>query len=218
MDNNDRMLTSGEACKFLHICRNTLLEWESEGLITSTKTMGGHRRYLKSDLMRLIGHSMFKKPRKITIGYCRVSSIGQREDLERQEVVVSRFCEVNGYRYKIIKDIGSGLNYNKKGLRNLITEICEGEVERVVINYKDRLVRFGYELIEQICEINDVELVIINETKDISKEKELVEDILAIITVFSSKLYGNRSHRNKRIIEENRKLFNIDDKVEKKKS
>ena len=141
----------------------------------------------------------------MTIGYCRVSSAGQKDDLIRQEQVVTNYCEQNGYKFKIIKDIGSGINYSKKGLQELIRLICNGDIERIVISYKDRLVIFGYELIE---------IEIINSTTEESNETEMVKDVLSIITVFSSKLYGKRSHKNKNIVEANKRLFYIEKKEE----
>lgn len=95
--------------------------------------------------------------------------------------------------------------------------ICNGRVNRIVINYKDRLVRFGFELIEHICEIYDVDIIILNQTDEISFEEELVDDVLSIITVYSSKLYGKRSHKNKKIIETNKQLFQLkEDKTNEK--
>lgn len=95
--------------------------------------------------------------------------------------------------------MGSGLKYNKKGLMELIELICSNEIERIVLNYKDRLIRFGYELIEEFCKYHGVKIEIINFTEDKTYEEELVEDVLSIITVFSSKLYGSRSHKKREI-------------------
>jgi len=207
MNQNVKLLTVGEACQLLHVTKPTLYKWEKDGRIQTLRTEGGHRRYNKTDLLKLVGIFQQKLVKKVTIGYCRVSTGGQKDDLQRQVDVVSTYCIANGYNFKIIKDIGSGINYTKKGLKELIYMICNNEVDRIVINYKDRLIRFGYELIEQLCEIYDVEIEIINSTDDISYEEELTQDVLSIITVFSSKLYGSRSHKNKQIIETNTQLF-----------
>ena len=99
----------------------------------------------------------------------------------------------------VIKDIGSGLNYNKKGLNELITLICSKKINRIVINYKDKLLRFGYDMLEQVCRHNNVKIEIINHTEDKTYEEELVEDVLSVVTVFSSRLYGSRSHKSKKI-------------------
>lgn len=96
------------------------------------------------------------------------------------------YCLSKGYQYKIIEDIGSGLNYNKKGLNELINHIYNKDISKIVINYKDRLLRFGYEIIENFCKLNGIEIEIVNFTENKSYEEELVEDVLSIITVYSS--------------------------------
>lgn len=199
------MLSIKEASEFLGVSMDTLRRWERTGKITSFRTEGGHRRYEKKDLIK------FKKddsvePR-ITIAYCRVSSSDQKEDLQRQIQNVSQYCIANGYQFQVISDLGSGLNYNKKGLRELMELICSNQIERIVVNDKDRLIRFGFELIEQLCSIYHVRIEVINLTEDKTYEEELVEDVLSVITVFSAKLYGSRSHKSKKIIATNQALL-----------
>jgi putative resolvase len=120
---------------------------------------------------------------------------------------VKKYCIANGYQFRIISDLGSGLNYKRKGLKELLELIITRQIERIVLNYKDRLVRFGYELFEEICNLNNIELEVINHTEDKTYEEELVEDVLSIITVFSAKLYGSRSHKTKKIKEMAGTLF-----------
>lgn len=125
------------------------------------------------------------------------------EALTRQVENVRTYLLAKGYKFKIISDIGSGINYNKKGLNELIEMILNDEAERVVILYKDRLVRFGFELIEKICNYKNVEVDIIDTTeKTEEQEVEAVEDFIQIITVFSRKLQGKRAKRTKEIIKE----------------
>ena len=202
-------MSISKAAEYLNVAKSTLRNWEAEGLITPLRTASNQRRYTKEMLDEVLqGNVKASKPKKLlTIGYCRVSSGHQKVDLQRQKDVVSRYCEVNGYQFKIIQDVGSGLNYKKKGLTELINMICKKQCERVVVNYQDRLVRFGFEMIETICQANDVELVVINQTDNVDPNSELVEDVLSIITVFSAKLYGKRSHQNARVIQESKKLF-----------
>ena len=211
MNNEVELLSLKQACQLLHVSKSTLYNWENAGKIEPLRTEGGHRRYKKKELLKLVGACEQKCLKKVTIGYCRVSTNDQKEDLDRQIDVISQYCIANGYRFKIITDIGSGINYNKKGLKEIIRAICNYEVERIVINYKDRLIHFGFELIEQLCEQFDVEIEIINNTETVSYEEELVQDVLSIITVFSSKLYGSRSYKNKKIIQANKKLFGEED-------
>lgn len=150
-----------------------------------------------------------KEDKREIIGYCRVSTSSQREDLERQVSNVESYCYAKGYSFSIIKDLGSGLNYNKKGLNELLDKIMNDEVKLIVINYKDRLLRYGFELVEKICKKHNVEIEIINTTDDIPFQEELVNDVLEIITVYSAKLYGSRSHKNKKNLEECKKMFNL---------
>ena len=197
-------LSIHEASKLIGVAVSTMRRWESEGRLIPERTEGGHRRY---DRDALLNYKYHKENVKLTVGYCRVSSSDQREDLSRQVKTVSDYCAAKGYQFKIIQDLGSGLNYNKKGLKELIELICHKEIEKVVINYKDRLIRFGYEIIEQLCFINDVDIEIINYSEDKNHEEELVEDVLSVITVFSARLYGSGSHKTKKITETNKKLF-----------
>ena len=113
----------------------------------------------------------------------------------------AKYAYSKGYQFEIISDIGSGINYNKKGLKTLIYKINNKEVSKIVILYKDRLVRFGYEIISYLCELNGIEIEIVDNTS-ISKKQELTEDLIQIITVFASKLYGSRSKKTKKLLEE----------------
>ena len=197
-------LSIQEASKIVGVAISTMRRWEREGRLIPERTKGNHRRYEKEALLNFKYH---KENIKLTVGYCRVSSSDQKEDLTRQIRTVSDFCAAKGYQFKIIQDLGSGLNYNKKGLKEIIELICHKEIDRIVINYKDRLIRFGYEIIEQLCLINDIELEIINHSEDKNYEEDLVEDVLSVITVFSARLYGSRSHKAKNIVDINKKLY-----------
>ena len=193
------MYSINEAAQLLGVHQVTLRRWEKEGKIKPTKTTGGHRRYSIEELNRL--RKVSPKEGKITIGYCRVSSSDQKGDLARQVDNVSSFCTAKGYSFRIIEDLGSGLNYNKKGLKELIALIQTNKVERIVINYKDRLIRFGFEIIEQMCEFHNVEIEIINHTSDKTYEEELVEDMMSTIASFSNCLYKDESHKQKKLKE-----------------
>ena len=201
------MLSIKEASEFLGVSMDTLRRWERAGKIQSIRTKGGHRRYEKKELIKLKMYASSCCEDKITIAYCRVSSSDQKEDLQRQIENVSNYCIAKGYQFRVISDLGSGLNYQKKGLKELIELICSNSIERIVVNYKDRLIRFGFELIEQLCSIYHVKIEVINLTEDKTYEEELVEDVLSVITVFSAKLYGSRSHKTKKIIDANKQLL-----------
>jgi excisionase family DNA binding protein len=190
------LLSIQEAADLLGVSTNTLRRWETEGKITSERTVGGHRRYQVSDLLN------HKSDGSLTIAYARVSSRDQKTDLERQIMMLEVYCTSHGWSYEIISDLGSGMNYRKKGLIKLLKLITTYQVERLILSHKDRLLRFGAELIFSLCEQFGVEVVIINGSEDSTFEEDLANDVLEIITVFSARLYGSRSHKNKQIVQE----------------
>jgi predicted site-specific integrase-resolvase len=192
-------ISIGKAATELGVTRETLRRWEAAGKITSERTPKGHRRYDLSQLQGISPKKNFEEKR--TIAYARVSSHDQKNDLARQVVVLESYCASHGWKFEVLQDLGSGLNYSKKGLRRLIKEICSGSVQRLVIAHKDRLLRFGAELIFSLCEQFGTEVVILNSSEDSSFEDDLVQDVLEIITVFSARLYGARSRKNKKLVE-----------------
>ena len=149
--------------------------------------------------------------RKI-IGYCRVSSNKQKDDLQRQIENMQLYLTAQGKPFEIISDIGSGINYKKKGLRELIKLISQNKVDKVVVLYKDRLLRFGYELVEYIASLYNCEIEIIDNTEK-SEQQELVEDLVQIITVFSCKLQGKRANKARKLVKELVERGDEDDKV-----
>ena len=186
--------------KLINVTPQTLRNWEKNGkLIPNHRSKGGHRFYDEGQLNGLL-NIHFNKEKKV-IGYCRVSSKKQTDDLERQIETVKTYLLAQGKKFEIISDIGSGINYNKKGLREVIKSIKNNEVEKLVVLYKDRLIRFGYELLEYIAELYNCEIEIIDNTKK-TEEQELVEDLIQIITVFSCKLQGKRANKAKKILKE----------------
>ena len=197
----EKLLSISEAANVLGVSISTLRRWEKEGkLIPDARTKGGQRRYRLSTLIPETKRKMNYKRK--TIAYARVSSSDQKEDLERQKRALELFCASNGWHCEIISDLGSGINYRKKGLKKIINAILNNEVGRLVITHKDRLLRFGAELIFAICEAKEVEVIIINKGEDTSSfEEDLAKDVLEIITVFSARLYGKRSNKNRKLIE-----------------
>jgi excisionase family DNA binding protein len=192
----------GEAAKKLGVSISTLRRWEKEGRLVAERTSKGHRRYRLDQLMRVESSDASKR---ITLGYARVSSHDQKDDLMRQKEVLQLFCAQRGWRFEIIEDLGSGMNYRKKGLIELLNRLLSGEIERLVLTNKDRLLRFGAELIFSICEIKRTEVVIINQSQEARFEEELAKDVLEIITLFSARLYGSSSKKNQRLIDGMRK-------------
>lgn len=138
---------------------------------------------------------------RIVIGYCRVSSNKQKDDLEKQIENMKLYLNAQGKPYEIISDIGSGINYKKKGLKELIKRISQNKVEKIVVLYKDRLLRFGFELVEYIVSLYNCDIEIIDNTEK-SEQQELVEDLVQIITVFSCKLQGKRANKARKLVKE----------------
>jgi putative resolvase len=191
-----RLVKVGEAAAMLGTTPPTLRKWEATGeLLPARKTKGGTRYYAVTDLLAL-GDA--DAP---TIGYARVSSHDQKNDLVRQGELLETFCAAKGWRFEIISDLGSGMNYRKKGLKRLLEMILRRQMRRLVLTHKDRLLRFGAELVFALCEIQGIEIVIINKGAEPTFEEELAQDVLEIITVFSARLYGARSAKHKRVME-----------------
>jgi excisionase family DNA binding protein len=155
-----KLMSIREAAAELGVSQGTLRRWEREGKIQPERTQGGTRRYsmaiLKPYLIRQ------GKILKQTIGYARVSSHDQKDDLVRQKHTLEIYCASQGWQFHIISDLGSGMNYRKRGLKKILSMIINEEISRLVLTHKDRLLRFGAELIFTICEEKNVEVVIIN--------------------------------------------------------
>ena len=196
-----QLMSIGKFAKQIGVNVATVRKMEKTGELIPAHISNGGTRYYSTDQLKNFCQTDNDVKEKIVIGYCRVSTSSQKDDLETQVENVKSYMIAKGYQYEIIKDIGSGINYNKKGLKQLIDMINNQEVSKIVVLYKDRLVRFGYELIEYLCFINKVELEIIDHTEK-SKEEELTDDLIQIITVFANRLYGQRSKKTKKLIDE----------------
>ena|SRR5271156_65111 len=228
-----------EAARALGVSPQTLRRWErNKKIAPSHRTAGGQRRYAVAQLQPIDhGNKTYDRP---TVAYARVSSHDQKEDLQRQVNMLEMYCSAKGWAFSVTQDLGSGMNYNKRGLKQatahkvevnpnfpgadesenmlrnyqkmftpqlyeqllkqLLEQIMNGEIGRLVLTHKDRLLRFGAELIFSLCAAKNVEVVIINQGDEPSFEEELAKDVLEIITVFSARLYGSRSRKNKQLI------------------
>lgn len=197
-----RHYSIGEFSKLIGKTIQTVRNWDANGTLKPAHTTpGGTRYYSQQQLDSFLNLKTFSTKERKVVAYCRVSSNKQKDDLERQIENVSTYMYAKGYSFEVITDIGSGINYNKKGLNKLIDMITNSEVEKIVILYKDRLLRFGYELIETLCSKYGTEIEIIDNTKKTS-EQELVEDMIQIVTVFSARLQGKRANKAKKMIKE----------------
>lgn len=203
---NIMKVSIGKAAKVLGVSIQTLRRWEWEGKIQPERTLHGHRRY---DLAKLQGLKPYQisQTERLTICYARISSSDQDEQLACQISTLECFCAENGWEYEIISDLGSGMDYNKIGLQELILRICSGDVGRLVLTHKDRLLRFGSELIFSLCEAFNTEVVIMNSSEcPESFGEELSRDMLEIIMAFSVKAIGRNGYKNRIMIEAMREV------------
>ena len=182
-------LPSREAARILKLHPNTLRRFADNGIIDYIKTPSGQRRYNVQDY---IEKNKLNVQLRSKVCYCRVSSSKQKNDLEKQ----IKFMQESYPDYEIISDIGSSLNYKRKGLLSLLERINKGEISEIVVAYKDRLSRFSFELIEQFVKLNHGKIVVLNKDS-ISQEKELSEDIISIITIFSARIHGSRRYKSR---------------------
>ena len=186
--------------KILGVSAQTLRNGNKKGKLHPHHTSSNGYRYYSHEQLNQV---MNVKPNldRIVIGYCRVSSNKQKDDLERQIENMKLYLTAQGKPFEIISDIGSGIDYKKKGLKELMKRISQNKVDKVVVFYKDRLLRFGFELVEYIASLYDCNIEIIDHTEK-TEQQELVEDLVQIITVFSCKLQGKRANKARKLVKE----------------
>ena len=173
---------------------NTLQKWDREGKLKAHRSPITNRRYYTHD-QYLQYRGLVAKEQGLTIVYTRVSGVTQKPDLANQVKALETYCKQHSITVdEWMSDIGSGLNYKRKHFNRLLEMIELGQVRRLVIAHRDRLVRFGYDYFEAFCQRHHTELVVIN-GEAMSPEQELVRDLMAIVTVFSARLHGLRSYK-----------------------
>lgn len=192
------ILKTTEASKYIGVSINTIKTLANNGKIKSFKTTGGHRRFMQEDLDAFTGR-IANKPDKSTVVYARCSTAKQKENLERQKDRLMKYSESQGYKYIVIDEIASGINEKRKGLHKLINLAFQGKIERILIEYKDRLARFGYEYLDAIFKNLGIKVEIMD-TKERKYEEELAEDIMKILTCYSARYYGARGGKKKKIV------------------
>ena len=197
----DKFISIKEASLLIGVTTTTLRRWEIQSLLLPHhRTLGNHRRYELNNILNMFEHIQETNNERVTICYSRVSSHDQKEDLTRQTKVLELYANENNLKnIEYINDIGSGLNFKKKGLKKLINLLLTSKVDKIILTHKDRLLRFGSDLIINMAKHFGTETVILN-NKSKTFEEELSSDVLEIITVFSAKLYGSRSHKNKKLL------------------
>ena len=199
---SERLYTIKEAKRLLGVTTWTIQQWDRQGKIKCVRTVGGRRRIPESEIKRILG---LKEERKV-VGYARVSSTTQKGDLERQKQLIEDYAKERGYgEIQMLIDIGSGLNENRKNFLRLLEMVAERKVSKVIVAYKDRLTRFGFETLSRMFQAFGTAIEVINHEEETPRE-ELVEDLITIVSHFAGKLYGVRSHKYKEVVEGVRKL------------
>ena len=197
--------------EILGVTAQTLRNWDKEGkLKPSYVKSNGYRYYSEESILSYTQERKTKKNLNV-VGYARVSSKKQSDDLERQINNLNTYISSKYDSFDIITDIGSGINYNKPGLKKLIEKINKKEVDLIIVLYKDRLLRFGFELVEYFAQLNNVKIEILDKI-DKNQDEELVEDLVQIITEFSCKIQGKRKTKTKQLIDDfSKKITELDD-------
>ena len=183
----------GKAAKLLGVSRVTLQKWDRDGKLVANRNETNRRYYTDEQI-----NNFLRKPRielNRIVAYCRVSSPNQRPDLKNQRKCLEEFCKASGIaNVDYLEEIGGGLNFNRPIFLEIIHEITVGRISKLIVAHKDRLCRFGFELIKNLCDLNNCELLVVNVEK-LSPEQEMVQDLMTIIHCFSSRLYGLRNYK-----------------------
>ena len=187
-----------QAQNLLQVSKETLRRHEKKGLIKSYRTLGGHRRYNLEDINKIRGIDEQVSDTKNILLYCRVSTKKQEDsgNLTRQKERLVEYAIKNKFNIlEIYEEVASGINEHRKQLMKMLDKTKDKNINYVLIEYKDRLARFGFLYLKKLIEMNNCKLIIIEEVKEKSLNEEMVEDMISIITSFSARIYGKRGGR-----------------------
>lgn len=202
----------GEFAEKVGVSISTLQRWDRTNVLKSRRTPTNQRYYTDEDLNKVLNLEAETKSKRKNVGYCRVSTQGQKHNLEKQQEFVSIYSLSHGVILdEIYTDIGSGLDYKRKNWSKLLKQVEANEIDKIYITYKDRFVRFGYEWFEEFCASHGTEIIVLNQ-KQTSPEEELTEDLLSILHVFSERNHNLRKYKT----EINKELKEINEKKEEK--
>jgi putative resolvase len=171
-----------------------LRNWSNNDKIITVRSSGGHRRIPEDEIRRLKSGM----PRDKVLVYARVSTRAQEENLERQVGRLLTYCVEKGYKVELFKDIGSALNEKRKDYRKLLKRLLDEDVSKVIVEYRDRILRYGFPTFHQWCELLGVEVVVLNDKPDKPYEEEFVEDLISIVTVYAARIHDRRGGRKKK--------------------
>jgi len=188
--------TVGQLAKIVGYSISTLRRWDRDGTYPARRTNGNRRYYTDEDVQQILRIPLNSKQKKVVL-YCRVSSPTQKDDLQSQVVALENFATGRGIVFETIQEVGGGMNFSRKKFMTIITNVINGEIGTLVVAHKDRLARFGFELIENLCKQYGCELIVMNQ-ESLSPQQEMVEDLMSIIHTFSCRLYGLRKYKSKK--------------------
>lgn len=193
---NDEIMTVGKAAKYVNRTVNTLQRWDRIGKLKAHRNQLTNRRfYYKSELDKVLGKMSISNTNRKIIAYARVSSNGQKDDLKDQLDYLRQYLNAKGIiANDYIGDIGSGLNYKRRKWLKLLKDVDQNKIDKIYITYQDRFIRFGFDFFKQFCEWHNCEIIVLNNVNT-SPDKELVNDLISIIHVFSCRLYGLRRYK-----------------------
>ena len=175
---------------------NTLQRWDREGILKARRTPTNRRYYTEEDYYNIMGIQQENAENQVNdvIIYARVSNQNQKDDLKNQVEFLKTYANAKGYIVSnIITDIGSGLDYNRKGFNSIL---YSEKKQKILISYKDRFVRFGYSWFDNFLKSKGSEIIVVN-NQTLSPQQELVEDLISIIQIFSCRIYGLRKYKQK---------------------
>ena len=185
---------AAEFARLAGVSVKTLQRWDRDGkLKPASRTPGNRRLYTQEQLNTLLHRQPAEQ--RVTVAYLRVSSQAQKPDLANQRKALEQFCIAKGLPVdEWLTEIGGGLNFKRPKFLALVDRILQGEIGTLVIAHKDRLARFGYDLLMQLCESQGCQLVVLN-TESLSPKQEMVQDLMTITHCFSARLYGLRNYQ-----------------------
>jgi putative resolvase len=187
-----RTYSLGEFARLMGVHPKTVQRWDRDGTLTAKRTPTGRRFYTDEDRRRVLG---FPEAQKRSIAYCRVSSAAQKPDLKNQRQALEQFCISRGIaQVEFLEEVGGGMNFKRKVFTELMDAVGRGEISKLIVAHKDRLVRFGFAWFSHFCEINGCELLVLN-AETLSPQEEMVQDLITIVDCFSSRLYGLRNYK-----------------------
>ena len=182
--------TIAQFAKLTGYAVKTLQKWDRDGKLSPNRTPTNRRLYTDEHLRLLRGITIEEKRK--TVVYMRVSSQAQKSDLKNQRTVLEQFCAAKGDEW--VEEIGGGLNFKRPKFLAIISDVTTGKLERIVVAHKDRLARFGFDLLLHMAKENGCEIVVLN-TESLSPEQEMVQDLMTITHCFSARLYGLQNYR-----------------------